>query len=279
MNTLNGKKCLITGASSGLGLELTKLVIRQGAEVIMLCRNESKGKVIVEKLLAENPNARLHLEVADFTSLESVKRFTKDFKRKHQSLDMLINNAALMKDKTTKTVDGFESMFQVNYLAPFVLTNSLQPLLENGKSSQIVNITLPPDDLRLDFNKIQSPVDFKPMRHLLNTKLCLFLYSVELSDRLKKSNIKVFTGVPSNRPFKTSLGRELSFLMKVMMRMISVDVRKVAGNIMQIVEKDDIKQGFVFKGLKKINLHSYWTNTTIRNKLWQNTENILTNRI
>ena len=49
MNTLNGKKCLITGASSGLGLELTKLLIRQGAEVIMLCRNESKAKEIVKK--------------------------------------------------------------------------------------------------------------------------------------------------------------------------------------------------------------------------------------
>ncbi len=279
MNTLNGKKCLITGASSGLGLELTKLLIRQGAEVIMLCRNESKAKEIVEKLLAENPQARLHIEIADFSSLESVKRFTKEFKRKHQSLDMLINNAALLKDKTSKTVDGFESMFQVNYLAPFLLTNSLQPLLESGKSSQIVNITLPPDDLKLDFNKVQSPVDFKPMKHLLDTKLCFFLYSIELSERLKKSNINVFTGVPSIRPFKTNLGRELSFLMKLMMRLISIDVRKVAGNIMQIVEKDNVKQGYVFKGLKKINLQAYWKNTAIRNKLWLNTENILANQI
>ena len=77
MNSLNGKKCLITGASSGLGLELTKLFIRQDAEVIMLCRNESKAKETAEKLLVENPHAKLHIEIADFTSLESVKLFTK----------------------------------------------------------------------------------------------------------------------------------------------------------------------------------------------------------
>lgn len=278
MNTLNGKKCLITGASSGLGLELTKLLIRQGAEVIMLCRNESKGKAIIEKLLAEHPNARLHIEIADFSSLVSVKRFTKDFKRKHRSLDMLINNAALLKDKTTTTGDGFESMFQVNYLAPFLLTNSLQPLLEKARSSQIVNITLPPDDLRLDLIKIQSPEDFKPMRQLYKTKLCLFLYSVELSDRLKKSKINVFTGVPSIRPFKTDLGRDLSFFTKLMMRAISVDVGKVAGNMMKIVENGDTGRGFVFKGLKKIELHSYWENRAIRNELWQNTEKMLINR-
>jgi len=278
MNTLNGKKCLITGASSGLGLELTKLLIRQGAEVIMLCRNASKGKKIVEELLSEHPDASLQIEIADFCSLDSVKRFTKDFKRKHQSLDILINNAALLKNKTTKTVDGFESMFQINYLAPFMLTNSLLPLLEKGKSSQIINITLPPDDLRLDFNNTQSPADFKPMRHLFDTKLCFFLYSLELTDRLKKSNIKVFTGVPNARPFKTRLGRELPFLMKLIMWIISVDVRKVAGNIVQIAEKDDFRQGFVFKGLKEIKLNFYWENADVRNELWRNTENILINQ-
>ena len=278
MNSLKGKKCLITGASSGLGLELTKLFIRHDAEVIMLCRDESKGKEIINKLLSEHPDARLQIEIADFSSLESVEEFTEDFKRKHQSLDILINNAALLKNKTTETADGFESMFQVNYLVPFALTNSLLPLLENGNSSQIINITLPPDDLRLDFNDVQSPVEFKPMRHLFDTKLCLFLYSVELSDRLKNSNINVFTGVPSTRPFKTSLGRELSFLMKLMMTIISVDVRKVAGNIMQFVERDDLRQGFVFNGLKPVRLHSYWEDTDVRNTLWQNTESILANR-
>ncbi|PLX12716.1 MAG: hypothetical protein C0597_12690 [Marinilabiliales bacterium] len=81
------------------------------------------------------------------------------------------------------------------------------------------------------------------------------------------------------RPFKTGLGRDLSFFMKLMMKTISVDVKKVVGNIMQIIENDDVEQGFVFKGKEKINLNSYWKNSNIRNKLWHNTENILTNRI
>jgi NAD(P)-dependent dehydrogenase (short-subunit alcohol dehydrogenase family) len=277
MYLLKGKKCLITGASSGLGLELTKLAIQEGAEVIMLCRDEVKCKELVRDLLKRYPNSKLQYELADFSSLKSVNNFISTFREKHTTLDILINNAALLKAKITKTVDGFESMFQVNYLVPFILTNSLLSLLKNSKFSQIINITLPPEKLRLDFEDLQSLHKFKSVKNMFKTKLCLFLFSMELAERLsvEDTNIKVLTGIPSKKPFKTNLGREMPSFIKLVMSLISLKTEEVVKNILHIVTEESIKSGYVFNALNKVNLNSYWQNGEIRRRLWINTENLL----
>ncbi|MFC2096605.1 SDR family NAD(P)-dependent oxidoreductase [Bacteroidota bacterium] len=275
MNSLKSKKCLITGASSGLGLELVKLLIRAEAEVIMLCRDEKKSKAIIESLIKDYPNAKIQLEIADFNSLDSLRTFIESFKKRYTSLDVLINNAAALKSKITYTKDGFETMFQVNYFAPFILTNSLIDALNKGNNPQIINVALPSQNLRLDFDDLQALKGFNPMNNLLKTKLCLFLYSLELAKRLNNSSIRVLTGVPNNRPFDSSLGREMPFFMKMVMKLICVKTEKVVKNIFNIISKEDIETGFVFQGLKEVSLIPYWQNAEIRDKLWNESERLL----
>lgn len=275
MNSLKGKKCLITGASSGLGLELTKLLIQSEAEVIMLCRDEDKSNAIINNLYKDYPNAKIQLELADFSSLKSLKTFMESFNKRHSSLDILINNAAVLKAKVTKTIDGFESMFQVNYLAPLLLTNSLIELLKSGNDPQILNIALPAEKYQLDFNDIQSLQHYKSMDNFLKTKNCLLIYSLELANRIRNTGIKVLTGIPNQRPFRSNLGREMPSLMGWAWNLISVKTEKIAGNIPAILSRDDLDSGSLFKGLKVVSVTPYWQDAEVRDRLWTETEKLL----
>ena len=275
MDSLKGKKCLITGASSGLGLEVTKLLILAEAEVIMLCRNRKKSIKILDQLRQDYPDASIQLELADFNSLDSVNTFLKDFKKKHSSLDILINNAAVMKAEITRTEDGYESMFQVNYLAPFILTRSLIDLLKSGEDPKILNIALPAEKYRLDFNDLQALKHFKPMDNLLKSKNCLMIFSIELASRIRNTGIKVLTGIPNQRPFRSNLGREMPFIMGLAMNLVSVKTEKIAGNIPFILSRDDLDNGSLFKGQKQVSASPYWQEEEVRERLWAETENLL----
>lgn len=275
MDSLKGKKCLITGASSGLGLEVTKLLILAEAEVIMLCRNRKKSIKILDQLRQDYPDASIQLELADFNSLDSVNTFLKDFKKKHSSLDILINNAAVMKAEITRTEDGYESMFQVNYLAPFILTRSLIDLLKSGEDPKILNIALPAEKYRLDFNDLQALKHFKPMDNLLKSKNCLMIFSIELASRIRNTGIKVLTGIPNQRPFRSNLGREMPLIMGLAWNLISVKTEKVAGNIPAILSRDDLENGSLFKGQKKASASPYWQDAELRERLWAETECLL----
>ena len=122
--TFSGKNCLITGANSGLGFAVSKRFANMGANTIMLCRSKEQGENAVLEIRRETPNASVDLMICDLASMKSLQSFIEDFKAKYSQLDALFNNAAVMKRKRTVTEDGFEMMFQVNYLAPFILMNS-----------------------------------------------------------------------------------------------------------------------------------------------------------
>jgi len=275
MDYLKGKKCLITGASSGLGLEVTKLLLKNEAEVIMLCRDEKKSEKIINELYKDFPGASIQLELADFSSLDSVNTFLKEFKKKYSSLDILINNAGVMKAEITRTEDGYESMFQVNYLAPFILTRSLIDLLKAGEDPKILNIALPAEKYQLDFDDIQALQHFKPMDNLMKSKNCLIVFSLELASRIKNTGIKVLTGIPNQRPFRSNLVREMPFIMGLAWNLISVKTEKIAGNIPFILSRDDLDNGSLFKGRKKVTASPYWQNAEVKERLWEDTERLL----
>ena len=275
MGSLKGKKCLVTGASSGLGLEVTKLLLMNEAEVIMLCRDEHKSRKLLDELYLDYPGASIHLEFADFSSMDSLNAFIRSFKDRNSYLDILINNAAVLKAGITRTKDGYESMFQVNYLAPFILTTALIDLLRSGSDPKILNIALPAEKYQLDFNDIQSLQHFSPMDNFLKTKNCLLIFSLELANRIRNTGIKVLSGIPNQRPFRSNLGREMPFFMGLAMNLISVRTEKIAGNIPSILLRDDLDNGSLFKGLKTVSVTPYWQDAEVRERLWEETESLL----
>lgn len=133
-----GKIAIITGATSGLGKEATRVLAGKNASVIMAVRNVEKGENVRNEIMNEFTNAEVIVRELDLTSLESIKTFTgiivKDFDR----LDILINNAGIMMCPYSKTKDGFEIQMGTNHFGHFALTGHLMPLLKKTKDSRIV---------------------------------------------------------------------------------------------------------------------------------------------
>lgn len=269
---LTNKTCLITGANSGLGLAVTKQFAKLGANVVLVCRNVQKGKNALEEVKKEVPDANLDLMLCDLASITSIREFIQKFKAKYQGLDVLYNNAAVLRQHRTVTDDGYEMMFQTNFLAPVLLMTSLKDLLRNSSNAQIINIAVPPEKLRIDFEDLQFSRKYKSFDAFMQTKLYLLLYSLELSKKLDDSGIIVNSINPGL--FKSELRRESPWFLGKIMDLFSVSAEKAAENVIFHASSDEvrIKSGKVFDGKQEKTITSYWNDSIIRERLWSATE-------
>jgi NAD(P)-dependent dehydrogenase (short-subunit alcohol dehydrogenase family) len=135
---LSGKTIIITGASSGLGKEATRVLAEKNARVIMAVRNTAKAKLVVEQISEDVFGASIEIRELDLGSLNSIKAFTDGIIKDFTALDILINNAGVMMCPYSKTQDGFEIQMGTNHLGHFALTGLLMPLLKRTKGSRIV---------------------------------------------------------------------------------------------------------------------------------------------
>lgn len=274
---VSSKTCLITGANSGLGLATTKRFAKLGANVILLCRDKEKGESAVFEVKKEVPNASLELMICDLASMKSVQSFIHRFKENHSKLDILFNNAAVMKQKRSVTENGFETMFQVNYLAPFMLATSLLDPLKSSSSAQIINIAVPSDKLRLDFEDLQFSRSYKAFSAFFKTKLCLLFSSLELSRRLEGTGIKVTIADPGS--FKSNLVREAPWPFGWIKNLFSGSVDRAADNIIFLATSDEVRatSGKIFVKKQERPLTPYWSDTSISERLWSVTESLIDN--
>ena len=270
----SGKNCLITGANSGLGFAVSRIFARRGAHTIMLCRNKERGEQAVHSILQETPDASVDLMICDLASMESTQCFIRDFKEKYSKLDILLNNAAVMKRKRTVTEDGYEMMFQVNYLAPFILMNAFLELLENGSSHQIINIALPDQDLRLKFDDLQFEETYNMFNSFFQTKLYLLIASLEMSRRNESDELKVTLADPGT--FKSNLARDFLGLGWVR-NLFLASVDSAAENILYVVElvEEQEKSTRIFEEREEKSLTPYWQDAELSERLWSTTEALL----
>jgi NAD(P)-dependent dehydrogenase (short-subunit alcohol dehydrogenase family) len=132
------KICVITGGTTGIGMENVKIMAPWGAHIVLPVRNATKAETLKKAILSQFPHAQITIfPGVDFKDLGTVKRFASEFKSKFGKLDILIHNAAQAEifggSPTPK--DGIESTFQVNHLAPYLLTKLLLPSLHKALSS------------------------------------------------------------------------------------------------------------------------------------------------
>lgn len=132
----HGRRYLVTGASSGLGAELSRRLALAGAEVVMAVRNQDKGERVRQQLLDAQPDARLELQLLDLADLGSIASFAERWQGR--PLDVLVNNAGIMvPPQRSTTVDGFDIQLGTNYLGPVALTNRLLPNLLAGDRPRV----------------------------------------------------------------------------------------------------------------------------------------------
>ena len=138
--SMQGKICLVTGATSGIGKSTALGLARQGATVVIVGRNQAKGEAARQEIQTVSGNPAVDLLLADLSSQESVRQLAATFLARYDHLHVLINNAGVFLTKRHLTVDGLEMTFAVNHLAPFLLTHLLLDRLKENAPARIVNV-------------------------------------------------------------------------------------------------------------------------------------------
>jgi retinol dehydrogenase-12 len=191
--SLNGKKILVTGATSGIG-EVTALELaRMGAHVVIVARSAERAEATLGKIRAQVPGASLELLLGDLSVLRNVSRVAQAYRERHGTLDVLVNNAGAIHLDRKVTEDGLEMTFAVNHMAYFVLTNALRDLLAGTPGARVVSVASDAHRAgRLDFDDLQSERSYNGWVTYGTSKLMNILWAAELARRLEG------TGVTSN---------------------------------------------------------------------------------
>lgn len=187
---IDGKVVIVTGGTSGMGLETARNLARRGGKVYIASRNEKKGNEAAENIRQSTGNSNVQFMKLDLGSLKSVKEFSKTFHDMENRLDILINNAGITSDYK-KTEDQFEQMMGVNHLGHFLLTNLLLDLLKASAPSRIVVVSSFVHRIGVIFrNNLNSEIFFPGIfRAYGNSKLANILFTRELSKRLENSGV------------------------------------------------------------------------------------------
>ena len=189
---LDGKTILITGATDGLGKEVATMAARQGATVLLHGRDRTKGQAVLAEIVAASGNNRLELFLADLASLAEVRQLAAAVTTKHERLDVLVNNAGIGSFAGDREVNAasLELHFQVNYLAPFLLTHLLLPTLKAGAPARIVNVSSIGQG-PIDFDDVQLERSYSGMQAYRQSKLAQIMFTIDLAEQLKGSGVTV----------------------------------------------------------------------------------------
>ena len=187
-NDVRGKVVLITGSNCGIGKEAALELAKDGAHVVMACRNASKGKEAMDDIKERIPSAKLTFLQLDLSSLKAVRESAEEFTKLNLPLDVLINNAGLAGAHGT-TSDGFEMTFGVNHLGHFLFTKLLLPILSKSESPRLVLVSSRAQYKVTDISEIKWPDLQKPTKTTTGlleyriSKLFNVLHGKELAKR------------------------------------------------------------------------------------------------
>ena len=181
--------CLVTGGNSGIGLAAARLLAQRGATVLLTGRDAKRGEAAVQELRGMGA-ASAEFLAADLSTVVATRALAAEVSRRHDRLDVLINNAGLIVPERRLTADGLEETFAVNHLAPFVLTHELRPLLAAGKARVVTVASAAHRNVRtLDFDNLQGERSYRPLQAYSRSKLENILFTYELARRWKGDGV------------------------------------------------------------------------------------------
>ena len=190
---LDGKTILITGSTDGVGRRVALKLAEAGAEVLAHGRSAEHGESLLEEMRAKG-NGKGRLYLADLSSLAEVRKLAHAIARDHPRLHVLVNNAGIgsagRQGRRETSPDGHELRFAVNYLAGFLLTRLLLPLLKASAPARIVNVASLGQQA-LDFEDIMLAHGYDGGRAYSQSKLAQVMFTLDLARELKGSGVSV----------------------------------------------------------------------------------------
>jgi NAD(P)-dependent dehydrogenase (short-subunit alcohol dehydrogenase family) len=173
---MTGKTVVITGASSGIGAAAARTLAAHGHEVVVVGRDPDRTAAVAGEIGAEH-------HVADYTRLDEVRALAAVLAERHPRIDVLANNAGGISGERRLTADGHEWTFQVNHLAPFLLTNLLLDTLIASSASVLTTSSIASRGAHLDLDDLDMATGFAPFRAYGASKLANILFARELHRR------------------------------------------------------------------------------------------------
>ncbi|WCT09859.1 oxidoreductase [Mucilaginibacter jinjuensis] len=206
----SGKTIIVTGANAGIGYETALALYEAGAHVILTCRDQHKADETLNKITEHTGKGSLETGILDLSSLASVKQFAEGFLQTHQQLDVLISNAGVMIPPASKTTEGWELQFGVNFIGHFALTGLLYPLIKSTPNSRIVTVSsMAYVRGAINFDNLKSEKDYDAMREYGQSKLADIYLSLELQRRIEATGDNVLSIAAQPGANKTELSRHM----------------------------------------------------------------------
>ena len=270
----DNKICLITGATSGIGKAAALELARQGMQIIFNARDEEKAGNIMDEIIHSTGNKDIRWYWCDLASFKSIKEFAEQVRKNHKRLDILINNAGTWRITKETTIDGIESTFEVNHLAPFLLTNLLLPIISDSGSGRIINVSSGVHYMgRIDINDPEfKDKAFRGSKAYAQSKLANILFTKELAARLQQKRITVNCLAPGW--VNTGLLRYSSPVAKLSARLWARTPTRGAETTVYLATSDEVRditgEYFYDKRIRRSASQSY--DSELMKKLWELSE-------
>ncbi|KAK7507085.1 hypothetical protein BaRGS_00001936, partial [Batillaria attramentaria] len=204
-----GKTVIVTGANTGIGKETAKELARRGGRVILACRDLERAEKARAEIVLETANRNVVVKLLDLASMGSIRAFAKDINATEPHVDILINNAGIMRCPKMLTEDGFEMQLGVNHLGHFLLTMLLLDKIKASAPSRIVNVSsLAHVRGQINFDDLNTAKSYDPGVAYAQSKLANVLFTRELAKKLDGTGVTVNALHPG--VVKTELGRHMN---------------------------------------------------------------------
>lgn len=221
------KVCMVTGATSGLGLATSRQLAALGASVIVVGRDAAKCAAVAQSISAGAACGAVDWLVADFADANAVRRLAAEAQERHARIDVLVNNAGATYPKRRLTPEGVELTLAVNHLAPFVLTVLLLDRLCESAPARIVNVSsVAHESAHFDFDDLALESDYRPFAAYGRSKLANLWFTYELARRLEGSGVTVNAVHPGL--VRTALGDHSGLLRRTGWRLLHLAYHRVS---------------------------------------------------
>jgi NAD(P)-dependent dehydrogenase (short-subunit alcohol dehydrogenase family) len=263
----------VTGATSGIGRALAEALAAAGVTVGVVARDRARGEAVREAIVSRTGNERIELYHGDLASLASVRGLAGSLTAAHPTLDALVHCAAAYVPRRMMTVDGFETMFATNHLAPFLLTSLLWPSLASSDAARVLVLTAP-STVQPDFDDLQGERRFRSLAAFGSTKAAELLFTFGLARRIAGGRITANAVHPGLA--RTNLMREAPLPIRWLPRLFSRSPERVAEDVAPLVLSPDYegRSGRFFHRGREIDPPSFVSDVGLQDRLWAVSERL-----
>jgi len=270
MNKEHKKVAIITGATSGIGAEATKVLAAEGMHLVLPVRSMQKGEQLRAEIMDKTPKAQIDLMLCNLSSLQSVKDFAKQFDASYSRLDVLINNAGVWETKRQESQEGIELTFAVNHLAPFLMTNLLLEKLKATGNSKIITVSSNAHKFaRVNLDDLEGKKSWNSTKAYAQSKLANVLFTRSLAKLLNGTGVTAFSMHPGF--VATNLFSKFPGFLMPLFSLVMVSPKKGAETLVYLATQPEIEKlnGGYFINKRPASISKAGKDDLLATQLWE----------